>query len=107
MPTVHNKYHNTAPAGAVYIGRPTIWGNPYSVDDYGREKAVKLYCHWIQSHPVLVEQAKRQLAGKDLVCFCAPKLCHGDVLMAIANGTPMPSLTKDGYEQKEEDTERA
>jgi hypothetical protein len=29
--------------------------------------------------------AKTELRGKDLVCWCAPKLCHADVLLEIAN----------------------
>lgn len=37
------------------------------------------------THPELVELAKKELKGKDLVCWCAPKLCHGDVLLEIAN----------------------
>jgi hypothetical protein len=28
---------------------------------------------------------KRELKGKDLICFCAPKPCHADVLLEIAN----------------------
>jgi hypothetical protein len=27
-----------------------------------------------------------ELRGKDLVCWCAPKPCHGDVLLRLANG---------------------
>lgn len=26
-----------------------------------------------------------ELEGKDLVCWCAPKPCHADVLLEIAN----------------------
>ena len=28
---VHNKYHGTAPADAVYIGRGSPYGNPYII----------------------------------------------------------------------------
>ena len=35
----------------------------------------------------LIQEIKDELKGKDLVCFCAPKLCHGEVLLRIANGT--------------------
>jgi hypothetical protein len=27
-----------------------------------------------------------ELRGKDLVCWCAPKPCHGVVLLRLANG---------------------
>ena len=26
-----------------------------------------------------------ELRGRDLVCWCAPEACHGDVLLALAN----------------------
>jgi hypothetical protein len=34
-------------------------------------------------HPV--ESIRSELKGKDLACWCAPELCHGDVLLAVAN----------------------
>lgn len=93
MPSVFNKYHNDAPADAVYIGRPSKWGNPFShltstIATYrvaSREEAVTAYEDYLMSCPVMVADAKRELKGKDLVCFCKPKACHGDVLLRIAN----------------------
>jgi hypothetical protein len=33
------------------------------------------------------ERVRRELRGKDLVCWCKPgKPCHADVLLEIANG---------------------
>jgi hypothetical protein len=32
--------------------------------------------------------ALRELRGKDLVCWCAPDACHGDVLLVLANARP-------------------
>jgi hypothetical protein len=29
--------------------------------------------------------ALHELAGRDLVCWCAPLPCHGDVLLRLAN----------------------
>lgn len=86
MPKVLNKYKSGIPSGAVYIGRPSKWGNPFTMGDDGtRDVVVAKYEEWIRTQPQLLEAAKRELAGKDLVCFCAPKKCHGDVLLAIAN----------------------
>jgi hypothetical protein len=34
--------------------------------------------------PELLKQLG-ELRGKDLVCFCAPNACHGDVLVKIVN----------------------
>jgi len=95
MPKVYNKYHKDAPADAVYVGRPTGWGNPFShlpntlaqFKVATREEAVAAYEKWIK-HPdraVLYYKVRDQLAGKDLVCWCAPKPCHADILLEIAN----------------------
>lgn len=82
---VHNKYKNTAPPSAVYIGRPTKWGNPFVIGKDGtREDVIRKYEDWVVTQPHLM-QALHELRGKDLVCFCAPQGCHGDVLLRLAN----------------------
>lgn len=70
----------------VYIGRPGPWGNPFVVGEHGtREEVVEQYAEWLLSQPDLVAKAQRDLKGKVLGCWCAPKLCHGDILAEIAN----------------------
>lgn len=80
MPKVHNRYHNTAPADAVYIGRGSPWGNPWIIGvDGDRDEVCDLFERTTLPHLDLTP-----LIGKDLVCFCAPKRCHGDsILLAI------------------------
>lgn len=87
MPQVYNKRSLNIPPGAVYVGRPTRWGNPFTVQKYGRGHALKLYNQWIQSPEAagLREEIVRELAGKDLICWCAPQPCHADTLIKIAN----------------------
>jgi len=51
-----------------------------------REAVVMAYKQWLLASPDKVAAAKRELRGKDLVCFCAPNACHGDVLIEVANG---------------------
>lgn len=69
----------------VYIGRPGPWGNPFEIGKDGtRQEVVEKYADWIFSQPELIEKAKNELNGKVLACWCAPKLCHGDVLAEIA-----------------------
>jgi hypothetical protein len=85
MPAVHNKYKSTAPADAVYIGRPTKWGNPFVIGPDGtRQEVVQKYKDYILSNQSLLSQVQ-ELRGKDLICFCAPQQCHGDVLIELAN----------------------
>lgn len=83
---VLNKYKDTLPADAVYIGRPSKFGNPFNIStSRTREEAILMYREWIKTQPEIIESARKELKGKSLVCFCAPKPCHGDVLMEIAN----------------------
>jgi hypothetical protein len=66
---------------AVYIGRPTIYGNPYSADKYGRSACLRLYRQWLQNKLTKDPKFLDPLKGKDLVCFCAlHEECHADVI---------------------------
>lgn len=88
MPKVLNKHKDTIPADAVYIGRPSKWGNPFVLEKGGdREAIYKQYCEWLDQNEELKKQAQVELKGKDLVCYCAPLRCHGDALIQIANGS--------------------
>lgn len=69
----------------VYIGRPSKWGNPFTVAEHGRGTALELYAQWIRTQPDLLVAAKRELRGKVLGCWCKPRECHGDILAEIAN----------------------
>lgn len=68
----------------VYIGRPGIWGNPFSLDKYTRTEAIEKYREWIKTQPDLLKKLP-ELKGKTLGCWCKPKECHGDVLIELAN----------------------
>ena len=88
MSRVLNKYKDTIPPEAVYIGRPSKWGNVFAMQRKGieeRERVLILFTRYLSKHPELVKDIKDELRGKDLVCFCAPLPCHGDVLLKIAN----------------------
>jgi len=70
----------------VYIGRPSVWGNKFNIGPDGdRDEVIRKYREWIMTRPVLVERCKRELKGKILGCWCAPRACHGDILAEIAN----------------------
>jgi hypothetical protein len=82
---LYNKYHNTAPDGAVYIGRPSIWGNPYVVGKHGsRDQVVEMYSIWLSKQlqaPEFLAEFESLASSPGLVCFCAPKRCHGHALI--------------------------
>ena len=46
---------------------------------------INKYEEYLMRNTELLAKVKANLRGKDLVCFCAPKRCHGDVLLKIAN----------------------
>lgn len=68
----------------VYIGRPSKWGSPFSLRGFTREEAVAKYRVWLLAHPDLLKDL-HELKDKRLGCYCAPQLCHGDVLAELAN----------------------
>lgn len=87
------------PEGAVYVGRPSRWGNPFRLgtwskviewkhEDGTREHVdVGRYRVWITDPKVgIAVAARRELKGKDLACWCGlDEPCHADVLLEIAN----------------------
>jgi hypothetical protein len=69
----------------VYIGRPSEFGNPFSVIQYTREGCIKKYEEWILTQHHLMKKI-HTLKGKVLGCWCKPdKACHGEVLLRLAN----------------------
>lgn len=105
--------YNRTPAGAVYVGRPTIWGNVFANRPrIGHKRSVILYAAWLRgdcSHriyraagfsraeAVTLDRRRDQLlaklprlAGKDLQCWCptTSEWCHADVLIDLANPVP-------------------
>ena len=71
---------------AVYVGRPSEWGNPFAIGRDGtRSEVIAKYEQWLASQPRLIARAKRELRGKDLICWCAPHSCHAEVLRRVAS----------------------
>lgn len=74
------------PEGYVYCGRPSKWGNPFVMGGpNSRDTVCDKFERWFLSQPQLIADAKKELRGKTLVCFCAPKRCHCDTLLRVAN----------------------
>ena len=105
------------PEGAVYVGRPTIWGNPWTHEatlatglfrpEHVAEANVDEYQGWLKATPeqvrsyqVYQENEKQrqellarigELKGKDLACWCPlDQPCHADVLLRLANPEEYP-----------------
>lgn len=91
------------PDNAVYVGRPTKWGNPFVVGQDGtRKDCLDLYWYLVFHILCISKSAEhveaqqrvrramntdlRELRGKDLACWCPlDKPCHADCLLVIAN----------------------
>lgn len=74
---------DTLPADAVFIGRPSIWGNPYVIGyDGTRTEVIEKYEAYMRSRADLMA-ALPELKGCNLMCFCSPLPCHGDVLIKL------------------------
>lgn len=97
------------PEGAIYVGRPTKWGNPYTpanytvitdhttfqsrpatiaecVELYRRELTCSEQCP-PNEHSWTEGLDPAELAGHDLACWCRPdQECHADVLLRVAAG---------------------
>jgi hypothetical protein len=102
------------PNGAVYIGRAnrglkrSKWAKPFVEDKHGSlAEVIAMYerglfaspgeraemiaafklphslLHGVSVGPLINDI--HELRGKDLVCWCAPEACHGDVLLRLAN----------------------
>ena len=68
----------------VYVGRPSKFGNRFSIGKHGtRAEVIELYR--IQQLPQVSEPMLAELRGKDLVCWCSPQPCHADLLLEAAN----------------------
>ena len=69
----------------VYIGRPSKWGNPFTIGVHGtRKEVIAKYERYLKDSPELIK-ALPELKGKVLGCWCYPKPCHGDLLVLLAN----------------------
>ncbi len=75
------------PPNTVYIGRPSIYGNPYVVGvDGTADECIALYRQWVDSNQELRAAIIKNLTGKDVADWCAVDApCHGDVILEIIN----------------------
>jgi len=95
-PKVWNRRSLRVPPGAIYVARPSKFGNPFShraskipgiILVPSRDDAIRRFQEWVMApeQAELREAARKELRGKDLVCWCAPQFCHADIWLEIAN----------------------
>ncbi len=96
------------PEGTVYVGRPTMWGNPFMGRCTGHARSVILHTQWLDGRigalmleamgfsPGEIDALDRlrcrvltrlhELAGRNLACWCPPssEWCHANTLLRMA-----------------------
>lgn len=83
------------PENTVYVGRPTKWGNPYSVSGardagyQGTDEQLADMCVTEYRLQAIGCLPLEELRGKNLACWCPlDQPCHADVLLELANTPP-------------------
>lgn len=96
------------PAGAVFVGRGSGWGNGWKIGSTGhtvlpggwinrephepltREQAIDSFINSRSFDIEFLRVIRHRLAGRDLMCWCPlDKPCHADWLLEVAN-SPRP-----------------
>lgn len=96
------------PEGAIYVGRPTMWGNPFQDRAGGHARSVIVHREWLAGRigaltlegmgfsPSEIDALERlrarvlvnlhRLAGNDLACWCPRNSdwCHAETLLRMA-----------------------
>lgn len=97
------------PSRTIYVGRPTLWGNPFTTDRWGHARSVILHKSWLEGRlgamslermgfcPSEIEALDRKriltfqrfpaLRGHNLACWCpiSSAWCYADTLIQFAN----------------------
>lgn len=92
-------FHGRVPEGAVYVGRaaPGLKASPFrNRHPVGKpcrecggavhtlEESLACFRRDLLNDPDLLEQARQELAGRDLACWCSlSRGCHVDVILAV------------------------
>jgi len=85
MIPVLNKRSSGIPKGAVYVGRPTVYGNPFKIGPDGdRDQVIAKFWHYfhdkLEQNQEFKEAVDSLKYAKGLVCWCAPERCHADII---------------------------
>jgi uncharacterized phage-like protein YoqJ len=88
LPRVWNRRNPCAPADAVNIMRGSPYGNKFVIGALWPERNVWMtrddVCDRFERE-VLPTLDVSRLRGRDLLCCCKPKRCHGDAILRKAN----------------------
>jgi Domain of unknown function (DUF4326)/YspA, cpYpsA-related SLOG family len=99
--TIVNKHHDR---NGIYVGRPTVLGNPSTLQAYTRTDAIARYRIWLRQqwqrhgevHAALLQLARLYTARAQLtlLCWCAPQRCHAEVIREAVLGIVQHGLVE-------------
>lgn len=72
----------------VYVGRPSLLGNPFEIGRLNRSAVIRLFRHYAIARMDMdsaFAEAVRNCKGKTLACWCSPKPCHATVILELAS----------------------
>jgi len=88
------------PPNTIYVGRPSVWGNPYQVGDqwfnvftekigiHSIDDVIGCFEFWLKGKLEIDSKFLTALKGKNLACWCPlSSPCHADILLEYANRT--------------------
>lgn len=84
-----NKYKDQPTTKTIYIGRGSPLGNPYPITkEHPRLEVIAKYREYLticllDDNPVIINGLKQIKSESQLMCFCAPAPCHGEVIREI------------------------
>lgn len=73
---------------AISVDRGTDWGNPFILRDKSdaeRNRVCDLFEQYAQWRLSIEPAWLQPLKGLHLLCWCAPKRCHAETLVRLAN----------------------
>ena len=87
MTTVVNLTHDKYD---VFIGRPSIFGNPFKITlAVDRDTVINKYREYFYNRIERDEAFKNRVilecTGRRLGCYCHPQACHGDIIAEWLN----------------------
>lgn len=74
----------------IYIGRGSIWGNPYQIGiDGDRDEVIRKYKYDFDRGFLRpfdnIDKNINEIKGKIIACHCKPQKCHGDIIADYVN----------------------
>jgi hypothetical protein len=81
-----NRFSGKLPPNTKVVMRPSRFGNPFTINEYGRDEALRLYADYLETLLETDPGFLDSLAGFDLACSCPPdEPCHADLIINRIN----------------------